>query len=443
MADAAVAVDAGDGVGVGRAAGDDGVDELSVAPHAVVLEDAGVAGGDLDGLVEVVEGKGLGVPPAVVVASAIGVRDIGDLHAMPRSRRDNHSDNMAAAAQRLKDLPAPPAPPRLKPTPTPTPVPPPKDEDVDVIRVSSNLVMVPVSVVDTNSQPVLGLQVTDFRVLEQGREQQLTDLGNPDQVPLDIAILFDISSSVSQKGFFQFQQRAAASFLRQVMKPSDRAAIFTIADQPLLVAPLAPAESAAIKLQQIPAATTPVPTAFYDTVAAAAKYLTEKSEDRHRRVILVISDGDDNFSNLVKDLTKAEALAVREGGETPASAKRSLDSRRARAVIETQKAVQQADAAFYSINPGGPSVRLNMISTRAQTAMESIADSTGGNAFVPDGEQHLERVFNEIAAELRGQYLLQYYSNSQTGLEFRNIKVSIPARPQLRVRARQGYYSKK
>ena len=347
------------------------------------------------------------------------------------------------AGQRLKARPAPPAPPRLKPTPTPTPVPPPTDEDVDVIRVSSNLVMVPVSVVDTNSQPVLGLQVTDFRVLELGREQQLTDLGNPDQVPLDIAILFDISSSVSQKGFFQFQQRAAASFLRQVMKPVDRAAVFTIADQPVMVAPLAPADSAALKLQQIPAATSPVPTAFYDTVAAAAKYLIEKSEERHRRVILVISDGDDNFSSLVRDLTKAEALAAQQGSETPASAKRSLDSRRARAVLETQKAVQRADAAFYSINPGGPSVRLNLISTRAQNAMQSIAESTGGNAFVPDGEQNLERVFNEIAAELRGQYLLQYYSNSQTGVEFRGIKVSIPARPELRVRARQGYYPKK
>ena len=75
--------------------------------------------------------------------------------------------------------------------------------------------------------------------------------------------------------------------------------------------------------------------------------------------------------------------------------------------------------------------------------MQSIAESTGGNAFVPDGEQNLERVFNEIAAELRGQYLLQYYSNSQTGPEFRTIKVSIPARPELRVRARQGYYPKK
>jgi len=302
--------------------------------------------------------------------------------------------------------------------------------------------MVPVSVVDSNSQPVLGLQVTDFRVEEQGREQQLTDLGNPDQVPLDIAILFDISSSVSQKGFFQFQQKAAASFLRQVMKPTDRAAIFTIADRPIVVAPLASADSAAARLQMIPAATAPVPTAFYDTVAAAAKYLVEKSEERHRRVILVISDGDDNFSNLVKDLTTAEARAHQRGEVTPAAAKRSLDSRRARAVLEVQKAVQQADAAFYSINPGGPSVRLNSISTRAQAAMQAIADSTGGNAFVPDGEKDLERVFNEIAAELRGQYLLQYYSNSQTGGQFRSIKVTLPSRPEPRVRARQGYYPK-
>ena len=348
----------------------------------------------------------------------------------------------SAVGQRLKDLPAPPPPPRLKPTPTPTPVPPPKDEDVDVIKVQSNLVMVPVSVVDAASQPVLGLQVTDFRVLEQGREQQLTDLGNPDQVPLDIAILFDISSSVSQKGFFQFQQRAAASFLRQVMKPADRAAIFTIGQEPLLVAPLAPADSAAVRLQQIPAATAPVPTAFYDTVSAAAKYLREKSEERHRRVILVISDGDDNFSSLIKDMTIAEARATQRGEMSSAASKRSLDARRERAVLEVQKAVQQADAAFYSINPGGASVRLNLISTRAQNSMQAIAESTGGNAFVPDGEQHLERVFNEIAAELRGQYLLQYYSNSQTGMEFRTIKVSIPARQELRVRARQGYYPK-
>jgi hypothetical protein len=195
------------------------------------------------------------------------------------------------------------------------------------------------------------------------------------------------------------------------MKPSDRAAIFTIGEQPTLFSPLAPAEVAAAKVQTIPAATSPVPTAFYDTVAAAAKYLLENSADRHRRVILSISDGDDNFSNLIKEMTVAEVRASQRMDATPAAeraaARRSLDARRERAVLDVQKAVQQADVAFYSVNPGGKSVHLNMISTRAQNAMRSIAESTGGSAFIPDSELDLERVFSEVAAELRGQYLLQ------------------------------------
>jgi VWFA-related protein len=175
----------------------------------------------------------------------------------------------------------------------------------------------------------------------------------------------------------------------------------------------------------------------------AAKYLVEKSADRHRRVIVVISDGDDNFSSIVKDLTVAEYRASQKGEAAPAAAYKNLVDRRRRAVLEVQKAVQQADAAFYSINPGGRSVRLNQISTAAQNAMESIAQSTGGTAYVPDGQPDLERVFSEVAAELRGQYLLQYYSNSQsTGTQFRRIAVTLSARPELRVRARQGYYPK-
>lgn len=344
------------------------------------------------------------------------------------------------AAQTIRDLPPPPPAPTPKPTPTPAP---PKDEDFDVIRVNSNLVMVPVSVVDVKGEPVRGLQVSDFRLDEEGRTQQIVELGNPDEVPLDIAILFDVSSSVSQKGFFSFQQQAAASFLKQVLKRVDRAAVFTITDQPTLVSPLVSAETAAAKLLTISAATSPVPTAFYDTVMAAAKYLVDKSAERHRRVILVISDGDDNFSSIVKDLTVAEYRASQKGEVTTSAAYQNLLERRRRAVLEVQRAVQQADAAFYSINPGGLSVHLNQISTRAQNAMESIAESTGGTAFVPDGEKDLERVFSEVAAELRGQYLLQYYSNSQlTGAQFRRIAVTLPSHPELRVRARQGYYPK-
>ncbi len=140
-----------------------------------------------------------------------------------------------SSGQVLRDMPPPPPPPTPKPTPIPTPVPL-KDEDFDVIRVNSSLVMVPVSVVDAAGEPVHGLQIGDFRLDEEGKTQEITQIGNPDQVPLDIAILFDVSSSVSQRGFFEFQQKAAASFLKQVMKPVDRAAVFTIKDQPAMVA---------------------------------------------------------------------------------------------------------------------------------------------------------------------------------------------------------------
>ncbi len=343
------------------------------------------------------------------------------------------------AAQTIRDLPPPPPAPTPKPTPTPTP----DDENVDVIKVDSNLVMVPVSVVDSKGQPSLGLQISDFKLNEEGQPQEIVEMGNPEQVPLDIAILFDVSSSVSQKGFFAFQQQAAASFLKQVMKATDRSAIFAIGQEPLLVQPLASSEISAAKIASIPAATTPIPTAFYDTVVAAAKYLIGNSADRHRKVIVVISDGDDNFSSLIKDLTVAEVRASQRGETTPAAARKNLSDRRQRAVLEVQRTVQQADAAFYSINPGGSSVHLNQISMRSQTNMAAIAESTGGTAFVPDSERDLERVFSEVAAELRGQYLLLYYSNSQAaGVQFRRIAVTLPTRSDLRVRARQGYYSK-
>ncbi len=159
---------------------------------------------------------------------------------------------VAQAQKRLKDLPPPPPLWKAKPTPTPTP---PEKEVIEVIRTTSNLIMVPVSVTDREGQAVQGLTKDDFRLQEEGKQQEITGIGNPEEVPLAIALLFDISSSVSQKGFFQFQQNAAATFLKQVMKPNDRAAVFTIATQPTMVQPLSTAEVAAAKIVTIPPAT--------------------------------------------------------------------------------------------------------------------------------------------------------------------------------------------
>lgn len=345
-------------------------------------------------------------------------------------------------AQGVKDLPPPPPPWRAKPTPTPKPAEPEKIEDV--IRTNSNLVMVPVSVTDQNGQPVQGLQVTDFRLDEEGKKQDISGIGDPEQVPLAIALLFDISSSTSQKGFFASQQTAAATFLKLVMKPADRAAIFTITGKPTLVQPLASAQTSAAKMTSIPAATSSVPTAFYDTVIAASTYLTNNAPSNFRRVIVVLSDGDDNFSEQIRDQSLADYRSTTAGQQAALGTRTGLLNAHQRAVTHVQKAVQQADVIFYSVNPGGPSIKLNLIAMRAERGMESIAETTGGTAFVPDSDQDLERVFRQVAAELRGQYLLQYYANAEAPAgQFRRITVAVPARNDLRVRARQGYYPKK
>ena len=343
------------------------------------------------------------------------------------------------AQKTVRDLPPPPAPWKAKPKPTPKPEP----EVIDVVKVTSNLVMVPVSVTDNQGQAVQGLQIPDFRLEEEGKQQEIAEIGDPEQVPLAIAILFDISSSVSQKGFFVFQQNAAAAFLRQVMKPIDKAAVFTIAGKPNLVQPLASAATAAAKVVSIPAATSSVPTAFYDSVIAAAKYLAENSPSRNRRVIVVISDGDDNFSERIREFSVAEARANMRGEVTPSAALVAAQDRHRRAVADVQQAVLKADATFYSVNPGGASVKLNQISMRAQAGMSTVAEATGGTAFVPEADKDLEAVFRRVAAELRGQYLLQYYASSDIPSgQFRRIAVAVPTR-QVRVRARQGYYAKK
>ncbi|HYV83097.1 MAG TPA: VWA domain-containing protein [Pyrinomonadaceae bacterium] len=348
-----------------------------------------------------------------------------------------------AQAQTVKDLPPPP--PLWKPKPTPTPKPVEPEVITDVIRTNSNLVMVPVSVTDQTGNAVQGLQVTDFRLEEEGKQQEISGLGNPEQVPLAIALLFDISSSVSTKGFFASQQNAAAAFLKLVMKPSDKAAIFTITGQANLIQPLDSAEKSAAKMLSIPPATASVPTAFYDTVDAAAKYLTANAPSNYRRVIVVLSDGDDNNSALTRSQSIADYNDTTAGKQEALGTRAGLLQAHQRAVASVQKAVQQADAIFYSVNPGGPSIKLNLIAMRAERSMEAIAETTGGTAFVPDSDADLERVFRQVAAELRGQYLLQYYADSEKvpAGQFRKIQVAVPARNDVRVRARQGYYAKK
>jgi VWFA-related protein len=111
-------------------------------------------------------------------------------------------------------------------------------------------------------------------------------------------------------------------------------------------------------------------------------------------------------------------------------------------LVTAGQELQQADCIFYAVNPSGPSIRLNVVSQRGQRQLVRLAAETGGAVFLPDSPAELDAIFARIAAELEAQYLLGYYSPEQ-GIErrFRRIRVRVPGRPHLSVRARQGYYS--
>jgi len=337
-------------------------------------------------------------------------------------------------------------------TPPPTP---PVTDDGDIIKVSSRLVIVPVSVTDADGQPVLGLTAPDFRLSEEGKAQQIENVSDAEKVPLEIALLIDVSSSVNK--IFELEKSAAAQFLQGVMRSEDRATIFLISDRPILIQSRDTAEKTAIKVRSI--AGTKSSTAFYDTVTAAAEYLSKNSPPRSRRVILTLSDGEDNFSNVTRKQTISAARDLDVNKITTKDlnkyASRTASSHTvARASV--LKALQNADTVFYALNPSGPSVRLNVASQRAQDALQQFADETGGTAFLPQfvseknnsgfeqkNVQILDRIFSQISAELRAQYLVQYYSESEfPNNRYVKLAVGLQNPRNLKVRARLGYFVK-
>ena len=315
----------------------------------------------------------------------------------------------------------------VKPKPAPEPVPaeqqdqkpsaPPKpgsgkdrqeDLDAESIRIDSTLVVVPVSVTDKAGQPIRDLTAEDFILEEEGVRQQVQTLGDPGKTPIELALLFDVSRSIRNR--FEFERTAAARFLEVVLKSGDFASLHLIGRQSrLLMDRTGSAEKAIGGVISIEP--TDEATAFFDTVVKAARYVEENASPSARRVLVVISDGEDNNS---------EEFQLRD------------------ALLEAQS----RNCLFYAINPSGPSIRLNRMSIRGHEGMVRIANETGGMAFLPDRLEDLSKVFNHIATELQAQYLLGYYpTNEQRDGKFRRISVRIRNQADLRIRARQGYYA--
>jgi VWFA-related protein len=346
---------------------------------------------------------------------------------------------------------------------TPTPTATPKTDvltDDDVIKVESRLIVVPVSVTDAAGQPVLGLGAKDFEITEENSRQEIAQVSTAEKVPLEIAILFDVSASTD--AMFQFQQETAAQFLREVMRPEDRATIFTVGAQPILVQGRNPSENASLAVQSIKP--TKEQTAFYDSVSVAADYLSKNAVQGSRRVLIVISDGEDtNSKAVINAIWNAERKLVNSvDGKTLREIRvKARDDAKGREMVRVARSLQNADAVFYSINPAGSSFQLNQMSQFGQSNMQRFADETGGTAFLPKfspidlkdqlqnssnskrNREILTRIFKQLASELQAQYLLQYYSESEFPTnKFVRLAVGLKNPARLKVRARQGYYVK-
>ena len=345
----------------------------------------------------------------------------------------------------------------------PTPPPKPEDGDDEVIKVNSRLVVIPVSVLDASGQPVLGLKKEDFRVSEENKSQQIEQVSDAEKVPLEISLLFDVSASTD--AMFQFEQETAAKFLQEVMRPEDRATIFTIGGNPTLVQARDSADKSAVAIKSIQP--TKSFTAFYDSVFAAAAYLQKNSPQGRRKVIVVISDGEDSNSDRIRKAIQDGYKQLGKKIDTIDSKslyQLTVKSRNEAAVVEQRRvlqALQNADAVFYSINPGGNSYRLNKGSLFGQSNLQKFADETGGTAFLPkfqpialkdnfqnttntrlNGEM-LTKIFRQLANELRAQYLVQYYSEGEfPNNKYVKLDVNLNNPNKLRLRARQGYFVK-
>lgn len=282
-------------------------------------------------------------------------------------------------------------------------------DDDSAIRLSTDLVTVITSVTDAMGNHVNDLALKDFVVYEDGVPQEIAGLYRENELPLRLIFLFDTSTSIRHR--FDFEQRAAAQFFRQIMKSGDQAAVMSVSTDAKLETQFTPnVDSLVDTLARLKPEGA---TALYNALIDAARYIRPAEG---RRVLVVLSDGTDTSSGA----TLAQALTE----------------------------VQKSDVVIYGVHSTGVAPSANVQDLAGEFVLKAISEDTGGRAFFPPIHEdqkkevrELEEVYRRIAAELRAQYVLTYYSTSKAKAgDFRTIKVEAK-RPGLQARARRGYYA--
>jgi len=297
------------------------------------------------------------------------------------------------------------------------------DRQGTIVR-NVNLVEVLFSVVTKREKLVTDLNKENFKVFDDGQQQAITDFSQPTDLPLRIGMVLDTSNSIRER--LKFEQDAAIDFLFNALRRNkDQAFLMTFDDGPQIIKEFTgdTGELRDTILKQRAGGGT----SLYDAVYAASNHLLNNSPTPSgpnpdvRRVLVVISDGDDNSSN-------------RSRGE-------SVDM------------AQRAGVIIYSISTStdwisaedekDPAKRISRKYEKGEgdQVLEQLALETGGRVFFPYKVDDLGQSFLDIGDELRHQYALAYSpaGRSPDG-KYHTIRVQVD-RKDVIVRARKGYYS--
>src|SRR5215218_6842097 len=278
------------------------------------------------------------------------------------------------------------------------------DED-DIVRISSNLVPIPASVVDKRGNAVMNLKLDDFELRVDGELRPLSDLTRS-ETSVRLAMLFDNSGSLDSAR--EFEKQAAIRLFRKVLRAKDEAAIYSIETDSYLAQPLT---NDFVRLEHTIAmfGKPEGGTSLFDAIIAAASYLRPYSG---RKVVVIVSDGIETTSNNSDfDLVMQHVLAD--------------------------------DCQIYVVQTGlyeGANLR----ALAAERRMEQLSGQTGGAVYLPKTTSQLDLAFDQIAADLAQQYVLSYYpSGEHRDGRLHNLELRIKSRNDVRVRSRKGYYAPK
>jgi len=297
-----------------------------------------------------------------------------------------------------------------KPKPSPTPTP---EDKQGRVTIEIRRVRLPITVTDKKGQFVPGLTKNDFVILEDKVPQTIETFSDDlsQTTPLYVAVLMDTSPSTAGK--LKFQQESAMNFIQTVVKPrKDRVLFGTFDDQINLL------QDFTDRLDLLDKAVYSVKkmgtqTALFDAIW---QFCDEKMRSvPGRRVLLVVTDGEDTYSRAnIRD-----AIDIAQRTETTIFA------------ISTK-------AGFLATVPG---VEAGQVADKKDKDLQTLAEETGGAAFFTGDMLSLERSFTRISKELRAQYLVTYNpTNKSYDGTFRKIDVKLgDGHNDLKVRTKRGY----